>query len=96
MGAELGQQFQAFRTGRRIAGVIQIDQKGVVRLAGHPLAYFSGRLRPIYPVALGAKEKLDRIQNVGLIIGSKYPRRFHMEAWGFFRCLWEGCHSLFS
>jgi len=92
MRTQLGKQFQTFRAGGCIAGVIEVDEKGVEGFTGHPIQDLTRRLGSGYPVTLGLQQQLDCIQNMGLIIGGQNPGRVRWCACGLLRGLRVGCH----
>ena len=60
-----------FLAGSSVARVIQVDEDGVVELAGEGLAHRCWRLRGIDGEALGPQQQLERFQNVRLIVSGQ-------------------------
>ncbi len=68
-GDDFRKQVETFLAGGGVARVIQVDEDGVVELAGQSFANGRGRLCGIDHEAGGTQQQLDRFQNVRLIVG---------------------------
>jgi hypothetical protein len=70
-GHNLGEQVQAFLTRGGIAGVVQINQHGIIEVAGESFPHRCWGLRGVNFKALRAKQQFDRFENVRLIVSRK-------------------------
>ena len=68
-GNDFGEQVETFLAGGGVAGVVQVDQYGVVELAGQGFAHGSRRLGGVNIKALGTQQQLDGFKNVRLVVG---------------------------
>ena len=68
------QQVQAFFAGRRVARVVQVDQRDVELARLHRREHAGGRGRGLEREPLGLEQQPERLEHVRLIVGDQHAR----------------------
>jgi len=68
---QFGEEFEAFLTGRGIAGVVEIDEGQRIVALFDRLERRAGRLGGVDEVAFGFEQEAEGFQHIGLVIGDE-------------------------
>ncbi len=71
VAADGGEQVEAFLAGGGVAGVVEVDDDAVERGGGDALEDHGRGACALEEVALGSEEKLERVEDLGLVVGDE-------------------------
>jgi hypothetical protein len=71
MGADLGEEVEAFAAGGGVAGVIQVEEERVKGVGLECVENHEGGRGFFDAVAFGFEEELEGVEDVGLIVGDE-------------------------
>ena len=71
VGADLGEQVEAFAAGGGVAGVVQVEEKRVEGAALERVEHHVGRRGFFDAIAFGLEEQLEGVEDVRLIVGDE-------------------------